>query len=247
MEKELILAIILQIFVDFLLILGTHKLLHGISHPLRATIGALTGGAYSALCVLTGFGPLRGHVLGIILICFVSFAGISLRSGILYFVLRMAMHGILSSRGRLEPLVWAVVLWMLWLYSVHILGKRGRLVPIELRWGEKIARLQGLVDTGNSLRDPITGRQVLVVGADVADTLAGLSKKQLLSPVETVSQIPGLRLIPYKTISQSGGMLIGMYLNNIKIGNWQGSSVVAFAPQVLDEGGKYQALIGGMG
>lgn len=247
MEKELILAIILQILVDFLLIMGAYKLLEGVAHPFRGILGAITGGVYSVICVLTGFGPFRGYILGILLSGFAAFAGGSMRSAILYCMLRVAMHGIISSQGKLEPLLWALALWSVWLYSVYVLGKRGRIVPIELRWGEKITRLQGLVDTGNSLRDPITGRQVLVVGADVANSLAGLTRKQLLSPVETVSQVPGLRLIPYKTVAQSGGMLLGMYLQNAKIGKHRCATVVAFAPQVLDEKGKYQALIGGMG
>ena len=101
------------------------------------------------------------------------------------------------------------------------------------------------MDTGHSLRDPVTGSQVLIVGADVAQTLTGLSPQQLADPVRCMGKLPGLRLIPYKTVGKSQGMLLAMQMPNGKIGNRTGNILVAFSPQVLDESGKFQALIGG--
>lgn len=250
MERELILAVIMQMLVDYLLILGTAKLLE---QPirLRMLMGALAGGGYSVLCLLSGSQLLQGffwHTASILLICLVSFGvkPAAFRPSAVYFLLRLAMNGILAGRGSLQPLFWALVLWAVWLYGIHVLSKEKKLVPVVLQWEGRTARLTGLIDTGNSLRDPVTGRQVLVVGADVADALTGLTRQQLSQPVETITKIPGFRLIPYKTVGQSGGMLLAMQLRHTKIGDWTGSTVVAFAPQVLDESGKYQALIGGM-
>ena len=66
--------------------------------------------------------------------------------------------------------------------------------------------------------------------------------------VETVAtgQYPGLRLIPYRTIGQSAGFLAAMRMENVKIGKWQGSRLVAFAPAGLDAEETYQALTGGI-
>ena len=109
-------------------------------------------------------------------------------------------------------------------------------------------RLTALQDTGNSLIDPLTGRSVLVVGADVAKKLLGLTREQLSMPAEAIvsAGVPGLRLIPYRTVGQAGGMLLGLRLQDVKIGHWKGSSLVAFAPEGLSEEGAYQALTGGV-
>ena len=100
-------------------------------------------------------------------------------------------------------------------------------------------------DTGNLLRDPITGRQVLVVGGDVALELTGLTQEQLRSPVESIGALPGLRLIPYRNVGNSSGFLLALRLQNVKIGKWKGSTLVAFAPEGLSSEGAYQALTGG--
>ena len=56
--------------------------------------------------------------------------------------------------------------------------------------------------------------------------------------------LPGLRLIPYKTVGGSG-LLLGLWLQDVKIGSSQGSSLVAFSPEIFSAEGMYQALTGG--
>lgn len=119
------------------------------------------------------------------------------------------------------------------------------LLPVELHYNSEKVCIWALRDTGNSLKDPISGNPVLVVGPKVASKLFGLTQKQLENPVESLTDLPGFRLIPYHTIGQESGLLLGMRLQNIKIGNWQGSSIVAFAPCGLGERQTYQALTGG--
>ena len=131
------------------------------------------------------------------------------------------------------------------------LGFRNRIggtnyIPVVLSYGTKQLHLTALQDTGNTLRDPITGRQVLVVGADAAGELTGLTREQLRQPVEFVDALPGLRLIPYRSVGSEGNFLLAMRLQNVKIGSWQGSSLVAFAPEGLSSEGAYQALTGGV-
>ena len=116
---------------------------------------------------------------------------------------------------------------------------------MELYYGKKHLSLTALQDTGNTLRDPITGCQVLVVGADVARELTGLSYEQLRTPVESVGALPGLRLIPYHSVG-SNSFMLAMRMQKVKIGKWQGSSLVAFAPEGLNAEGAYQALTGGI-
>ena len=121
-----------------------------------------------------------------------------------------------------------------------------RYVPVELTFGDKKISITALVDTGNSLTDPVTGRSVIVIGAQAARELTGLTQEQLQKPVETVGVIPGLRLIPYNTIGKSGALMLAMRLKNIRIGNWKGCGLVAFAPECIGSSVTYQGLTGGL-
>ena len=125
--------------------------------------------------------------------------------------------------------------------------RRTGIVPVELSYGGRTARITALRDTGNTLLDPLTGRQVLVVGADVAELLMGLTPRELRYPVDTMTKkrIPGLRLIPYHTIDNPGGMLLGLWVEKVKIGKQKGGALVALAPEKLCEDGRFQALTGG--
>ena len=107
--------------------------------------------------------------------------------------------------------------------------------------------LVALRDTGNNLRDPVTGESVLVAGADVAEKLLGLSAYQLSHPVETLAYgiLPGMRLIPYHAVGQPGGIMVAVRFRGAKIGNTYSDPLVAFAPEVLARGEVYQMLTGG--
>ena len=248
MEKYLILAVILQIMVNFLLIVAVKRMLSEFIHPVRALLGALAGGIYSAACLLPALAFLNGNVwyaASLAAVCLACF-GLSREAGkpaVMYCLLRVSVDGLAKAQNQVQTLLCAAVFC-----GVCLLGfyrEKRRFLPVELCCGANRARLQGLVDTGHSLRDPVTGSQVLIVGSDVAQALTGLSPQQLADPVRSMGELPGLRLIPYKTVGKSQGMLLAMQMPNGKIGNRKGNILVAFAPQVLDETGKFQALIGG--
>lgn len=248
MEKYLILAVILQILVNFLLIVAVKRMLSEFIHPVRALLGALAGGIYSAACLLPALAFLNGNVwyaASLAAVCLACF-GLSREAGkpaVMYCLLRVSLDGLAKAQNQVQTLLCAAVFC-----GVCLLGfyrEKRRFLPVELCCGANRARLQGLVDSGHSLRDPVTGSQVLIVGSDVAQALTGLSPQQLADPVRSMGELPGLRLIPYKTVGKSQGMLLAMQMPNGKIGNRKGNILVAFAPQVLDETGKFQALIGG--
>jgi hypothetical protein len=79
----------------------------------------------------------------------------------------------------------------------------------------------------------------------VARQLTGLTLTQLQKPAENIGSLPGLRLIPYRAVGQSSGLLLALRLPCV-IGTWKGNSLVAFAPEGLSPDGAYQALTGGI-
>lgn len=238
-----------SVLVNFLLLMGAGRICRIPSNCGRVLAAALLGGIHAAACLQPDFYFL-GNVLWrcIILTVMAMIAyGISLsalRRGTLFSLLSLALGGI-GQGGILQAVSVAGLICLMCYLGFHGEPRSATYVPVELSYGDKHFRLTALQDTGNMLRDPITGHQVLVVGAAVAQELTGLTRQQLLKPVESVAALPGLRLIPYHTIGNSS-FLLAMRFSDVKIGSWQGSSLVAFAPEGLSVEGSYQALTGGM-
>ena len=122
---------------------------------------------------------------------------------------------------------------------------RRRLIPVEIIGQGKTIHLHALYDTGNELRDPVTGESVLVIGSPEAKRLTGLTKKQLAEPLKTMEQmpLPGLRLVPFRAVGAEHGLLLAMRFRRVRVGRRTGDALVAFAPQSF--GTEYQALAGG--
>lgn len=247
------LLVVLNFAVDFLLLLGTNRLAGYPPSPGRAALAAAFGGVYGGVCMLPGFrflGNTLWRLVSLTLIAMIAFGfrRSALRRGILFTLLSMALGGIALGLGGGG--FWALVAAAGFLCILCAVGFRGKVggsayVPVELCYAGKRLRLTALRDTGNTLRDPVTGQQVLVVGAEVAQKLTGLTRQQLEKPVESMGSMPGLRLIPYRAVGQPGGMLLALRIPEVKIGSWKGSSLVAFAPEGIGSEGEYQALTGG--
>ncbi len=249
-------AVLLNFLVDFLLLLGTNRLCGYPPGWGRAAVAAGVGSLYAGACLLL---PMRflanalWRCVSLVIISCIAF-GISksaLRRGVVFVLLSMALGGIAMGIGNGG--FWAIAAAALGVCVLCAVGFRETIgsvsyVPVELSYGGKSVCLTALQDTGNTLRDPVTGRQVLVVEADVARKLFGLTQQQLRAPVKTMTQaqLPGLRLIPYRTVGQPAALLLALRLGSVKIGKWTGSTLVAFAPDELSREGAYQALTGGL-
>lgn len=253
MPVYLDIVMLLNFLVDFLLLLGTNRLCGYPSKPGRALLAAILGGIYGGVCLLPGFSFLSNTLwrvvsLGCMALTAFGFSVSALRRGLVFVLLCMALGGVALGFGGAG--FWTLTASALCVCLLCAFGLRGRirenrLVPVELIHEGKRICLTALWDTGNTLRDPITGRPVLVVGADVAGQLTGLSRQQLQKPAESVDAIPGLRLIPYRAVGRENGLLLALKVSQVRIGPWQGSGLVAFAPEGLSSDGTYQALTGG--
>ena len=248
------LLIILNFLVDFLLLVGTNRLAGYPNGIKKCLLSAGLGAAYAGASVMPGFYFLGNGLWRILFLLMVG--GIAFgwnRSGIqrgaIFLLLSMALGGIAS--GLNTKSFWTVVGAGIMIYLLCRMGFRGgqkEYVPVELRWGDRHMSLVALKDTGNNLRDPVTGEQVLVAGADVGEKLLGLTSVQLTHPVETMASgvIAGMQLIPYQAVGTTGGILIAVRFREAKIGNTYANPLVAFAPEVLARGEVYQMLTRGV-
>lgn len=251
MEGYTLLVGALNVSVSFLLLLGTSRLCGCVPRMGRAAAAALLGGVHAMICLFSGFYFLGNILWRVACIAAMSVIAFGWNKSTLR---RTAVFGILNLAMSIDPTrkegLWSVVLAavgvvILCFTDIHGSGSSGAYVPVELCYGDRSLQLTALRDTGNTLKDPLTGRPVLVVGAQAAKTLLGLSVEQLQKPVESMGLIPGLRLIPYRSVGQPGGMLLALKIPAMKIGSWRGSGLVAFAPHSIGKAGEFEALAGG--
>ena len=249
------LIMLLNFLVDFLLLLGTNRLSGFPPDWGKAVLAAAIGGVYAGICILPGFhflGNLLWRTVSLVLMGLTAFGWnrSAIQKNAVFVLLSMALGGIAagSNRRDLPGLICcAVLLWPLCRFGFRGQVGSREYVQAELCWGERCVRLLALKDTGNTLRDPLTGEQVLVCGADVGEELLGLDRMQFQHPVETIASgmIPGLRLIPYHAVGKPGGMMLAIRLKQVRIGERTLNPIVAFAPEEIGKREVYRMLTGG--
>ena len=128
--------------------------------------------------------------------------------------------------------------------ALKIGGKR--YANVELSYRGKLKRVTALLDTGNLLKDPVTGCPVLIVGADAAMELLDIQKEALNDPIGFLSaaEQPGFRLLPFRGVGQPHGMLLAARIDRVLINGKASGTLVAFAPDKIG-GRDFQALAGG--
>lgn len=116
--------------------------------------------------------------------------------------------------------------------------------------GEKVT-LTALLDSGHTLTDPATNRPVVVAdgacfsrflpsGVDAAHPVEGLKRCR-------EAGMNGVRLIPYRAVGVDCGMLLALRAGMVTAGGRRlGGLLIALSPTPVDDGGGYQALIGGI-
>ncbi len=246
------LVVLLNFLVDFLLLLGTNRLAGIRGGTMRCALAATLGGVYGGACLLRGFHFLgntfwRMCILGLIAICAFGLDKSAWKRSGIFLLLSMALGGVTVCFGRKDMLALALGAGGLWLlcrvgFGGGIGGKE--CVPLTLSFGERRVYLTALRDSGNTLRDPISGEEVFIIGAEAAEKLTGLSCDQLRTPLETMAKrpIPGLRLIPYHAVG-GGGMLLALRLEDVRVDGKTQPAVVAFSGENIGNGGIYQALV----
>ena len=245
----------LNAVVDFMLLMGTNALAGFPSDWKRNLPAAALGGLYGGICLLPEFRFLGGILWRMVFLGLIGFTAFGWNRGSLkrtgiFLLLSMAMGGIAMGMGKggIASLICSGgAIWLLCKVAFGDMVGGKSYVPVTIRYGSREVRVLALRDTGNSLTDPVTGERVLVLGTTAAMNLTGLTRQQLLSPLETMAKgvLPGLRLIPYRAVGNANGMMLAVKMDRVWVGNREIGNLVAFAPQILGAG-EFQALAGGV-
>lgn len=214
------------------------KILCGILMPLIAYGGERNLIRVTALFFAASAG-LAGLVMAVELL---GGTALSLENGVLYssFDLRLLL-----------------LLFVLCYFVMSLFFRRaGRhssreLVQMEIELLEQSISLTALLDSGHTLTDPATNRPVIVADAHCLAHLLPI-KIDPTQPVEGIKRcrmagLTGARLVPYRAVGIDCGMLLALQAKSVRMGNRQlGSLLIALSPNPVDDGGGYQALIGGV-
>jgi stage II sporulation protein GA (sporulation sigma-E factor processing peptidase) len=204
-------------------------------HPVLAILSKL---GFSAALVLIVFQPKRLRPFARITLVFylVSFAMGGITIGMMYF---LGIAGVtrnssvyLGAAGYLYILLGCALTFLL--FSIFAEFIRGRLIKertfadVEIAMEGRSVTMKGMVDTGNFLSDPLTGKPVMIISASAAKQLLpeefvdeAVKEKdvQMLSDVLMNSAYASrIRMIPYQSIGQERGFLIGIRPDSIRIG-----------------------------
>ena len=264
---------LLNFVVDYLLLLAAGRLSGEILRRGWLALGAAIGAAYAAAAVLPGMGFLLHPLckLGAAVLALLAGYGKSrrlLRVSLVFFAVSAAFGGgvfalqLLGGRGltlqngifysamdlRLILLSAAgcyVLITLLFQRTARHSGLRRELVPAVLTLEGRRVALTALVDTGNTLTDPATGRPVMVAEGEKVGAL--FPDGQAPAPEELRRQgwQGRCRLLPYQAVGVECGMLLALRLDGARVGTEDyGKLLLALSPTRLTDGGSYSALIG---
>lgn len=162
-------------------------------------------------------------------------------------------HGVFYSPldVRLLLLLFVACYFVLSLFFRRLGQHRGGLCRLKITLDRGSVSLTGLRDTGHSLTDPTDNHPVVVA---YWQALSGLLPvwANPADPIQSVKRCHAAgshqaRLVPYRAVGVDCGMLLAVRSREVVVdGKPLGRLLIALSPTPVDDGGGYQALIGGM-
>lgn len=226
--------IAVNLFVNYFILIATSKILCLKRSTARTIVGECLGGIYSLYILLPDQGFLISSLIKFImsttivltafklnslkiflktLVCFYSinfaFSGIMIALWCLY-----KPNGMQINNGityfNISPIILIVstlVAYIIFEISNRILEKnhpKKSNCCVKINFKQKNVILNGMIDTGNALREPFSGLPVIVTSQS---NIANLTDIQTADWAENLSGVDlNFRMIPFKTVSGEGVM-----------------------------------------
>lgn len=271
---------VLNFLLNWLLLKASVKMTGAAAHRLRLVLAAALGGVYAVVVLLPGMegtSGLAGRVLSFVLLCGCAFGfhARAIKPSAWFFTVCCAFCGLVLTVNALlgrqmvvlgGAAFYAVSFRMLVLLAGLVYGvctvlfprlglhSGGELTRLTLTAGTRSVTLNALRDTGNTLKDPLTGEDVVVADWQIAARLlpeCAMDARLAQSPTQAVQRLrllhPELkpRLLPYRAVGTRQGLLAAVRLQCSRSDGQKRSKIVAFSPTAVSDGGLYQALTGG--
>lgn len=269
----------LNTVINYLLLRGSAALGGCPAKVWRLLGSAALGGLYAVAAVLPGLEGLQGLTCqgacaALMMLLAFGWKRSTVKQGLFFFALSFALSGVvllavqavepdcvfLGGRAYYAVSTPALLLLAGVSYGVAALALAGcgahaggDIVPVDIALGERTVRLRALRDTGNTLRDPITGQAVLVTGSRALSVLlpgSGGLREQLQDPAALLQELSArypsvrFRLVPYRAVGTEAGLLLAVRCQMRKKYGKE-AILVAFSPTEVSRDGQFDALWGG--
>lgn len=265
--------------INYLLLRGSAAMGGCPAKVWRLMGAAALGGLYAVSAVLPGLEPLQSlffqliSASGMLIVAF-GWKRNTVKQGLFFFALSFAFSGLvmlavqvlepdcLFLGGRAYYGVSISALLLLAGLSYGLAGlvlngwgthTGGDIVPLTVKLNGKCMQCKALRDTGNTLRDPITGQNIPVASWQVLTCLlpeADVKQTELKDPAALLQrlhkQYPQVqfRLVSFRTVGVSCGLLLAAKCT-VGTGKKLQSLPVAFTATELSAHGQYEMLLGG--
>lgn len=136
------------------------------------------------------------------------------------------------------------------------LKEKRKVVQVKAAFTDKKTVFSALVDTGNELVDPVTGKKVAVADLSVAlrilpegpcrvlRMLKTAEPFEVLEALSAYGEAARFRLIPFRTVDNKGGMMLAFKTDYIEIeGRLQKDALLGIVPSLKSCDG-HEALVG---
>ncbi len=153
-----------------------------------------------------------------------------------------------------------VILIIAFKFSKNKITKKDMICKVKIKLNGKETILNTMVDTGNMLKEPLTGSPVLIVEKT---SLYELIPKEILNNTESIlggdfekipediknEYIPKMKIIPFSSLGKQNGMLVGIKPEKIEVISDQiieekNNAIIGIYNKSLTKRGEYTALIG---
>ena len=265
-----------NLVLDYLVLFAAARLSGEVLPRWRLLLAAALGAAYAAAVYLPGMEFLSALPFKLcvgLLMALISFGGRKrlLRNTLVFFFTSFAFGGCALAVGLLTGGAvmqnGAFLPVSLKSVAISLLLSFGVLTPVFGRlarhgglrrdtakcvvcWRGRQAELTALLDTGNTLRDPLSGAPVIVAEAECLRPLLGDEACRILETQDAPSALErlpelGLRLIPCRSVGCACGFLAAFRPERVVMNGkvWK-DAMMAVSPQSLSDGGAYTALAG---
>ena len=131
---------------------------------------------------------------------------------------------------------------------------------VEIKLQEKVLSTKAMLDTGNLLKDPISGMPVIVVEKEQLYSLLPMQlldhieewiggDETFLNQIEEKELITRFRMIPFSSVGKQNGLMLGFKADQVVIEKEEGTQerkdvIIGIFNQTLSKDKRYTALIG---
>lgn len=245
---------LLNLAVDYLLCLLSGRVCGLVLHRGRYLLAALLGALYAVLTLLPGLaflGGALGKLAAAALMAAIAYGGQArfLRCAAVFLAVSAAFGGALwalslaGGRPRFDARVLLLSFALCYAGMQLLFRSRARLpdrprVEVRVSLGGRESRFMALLDTGNSLSDPATGREVMLAAPHaLAPLFPGADLRLDAAALVSLPALAGrFRLIPYRAVG-GHGLLAAFRPDAVTVGGKaRDGLLVAVSPEAQGDG-----------